>query len=200
MHNVFKRKVDIMSEEMLVRHCAPTLMGLKTGNMFSCRFETKLEEHNALTEMNKKLTSKGLRVIPLRHHNGATLIYLYRPSKLKKDLSSKQAADILKNMGYCCENANLCLVSLMKRLRQSDDFPHEIGLFLGYPPEDVCGFIDNNGCNCKCVGCWKVYGDENKAKQTFDKYKRCTELCCSLVERGLGIENLAVSDKTVLKA
>lgn len=28
-----------MSEEMLVRHCAPTLAGLKTGNLFSCEFE-----------------------------------------------------------------------------------------------------------------------------------------------------------------
>ena len=36
-----------MPEEMLVRHCAPTLMGLKTGNMFSCRFETKEEEHRS---------------------------------------------------------------------------------------------------------------------------------------------------------
>lgn len=182
-----------MSEEILVRHCAPTLMGLKTGNMFSCRFETKEDEHKTLTEMNRKLTPKGLRVIPLRHHNGSTLIYLYRPSKLKKDLNTKQAAHILGEMGYCCENINLCLVSLMKKLRQNDDFPHEIGLFLGYPPEDVCGFITNKGCGCKCVGCWKVYGDENKAKQTFDKYKRCTELCCSLMAKGFSIENFTVS-------
>ena len=182
-----------MSEEMLVRHCSPTLMGLKTGNMFSCRFATKEDEHKNLTQMNRKLTPKGLRVIPLRHNNGATLIYLYRPSKLKKDLNSKQATDILEKMGYCCENVNLCIVSLMKKLQTNNDFPHEIGLFLGYPPEDVCGFIKNKGCGCKCVGCWKVYGDENKAKQTFDKYKRCTELCCSLVEKGYRIENFAVS-------
>ncbi len=25
------------------------------------------------------------------------------------------------------------------------DFPHEIGLLLGYPPEDVIGFIENRG-------------------------------------------------------
>ena len=27
-----------MSEELLVRHCAPTLAGLKTANLFACRF------------------------------------------------------------------------------------------------------------------------------------------------------------------
>ncbi len=42
-------------------------------------------------------------------------------------------------------------------------FPHEIGLFLGYPPEDVCGYIRNKGKCQKCTGHWQVYGDENFA-------------------------------------
>lgn len=58
-----------MSEELLVRHCAPTLMGLKTGNMFSCRFETKEDERCSLTELNRRLGEKGIRVIPLRHQS-----------------------------------------------------------------------------------------------------------------------------------
>ncbi len=182
-----------MSEEVLVRHCAPTLMGLKTGNMFSCRFATKEEEHHSLTELNRKLRSKGLRVIPLRHLKGMTLVYLYRPSRLQKDLNDCQAVRLLRTMGYQQESVNLCLAVLMKKLRQSEEFPHEIGLFLGYPPEDVCGFIQHKGGSCKCVGSWKVYGDENKARRTFEKYKRCTELCCSLAAKGYRVEHLAVS-------
>ena len=182
-----------MSEELLVRHCAPTLMGLKTGNMFSCRFETKEDEHRSLTELNHKLGNKGIRVIPLRRLNGSTLIYLYRPSKLKNDLSNKKAIEILNEMGYVRNSANICLAGLMKKLRESEDFPHEIGLFLGYPPEDVCGFIRNKGSGCKCVGCWKVYGDAEKAKKTFLKYRKCTDLCCSLAAKGYSIERMAVS-------
>lgn len=182
-----------MSEEVLVRHCAPTLMGLKTGNMFSCRFATKEEEHHSLTELNRRLGSKGLRAIPLRHLHGATLVYFYRPSMLQKDLHDAQAADLLRSMGYHQESVNLCLAALMKKLRQSEEFPHEIGLFLGYPPEDVSGFIEHKGSGCKCVGCWKVYGDADKARRTFEKYKRCTELCCSLAAKGYRAEHMAVS-------
>ena len=58
-----------MSEELLVRHCAPTLMGLKTGNMFSCRFETKEDERCSLTELHNKHGDKGIRVILLCHDN-----------------------------------------------------------------------------------------------------------------------------------
>ena len=182
-----------MSEEILVRHCAPTLMGLKTGNMFSCRFETKEDERRSLTELNRRLGSKGIRVIPLRHHNGSTLVYLYRPSRLRNDLSNKQAMEMLREMGYRQEGVNICLAGLMKKLRENEDFPHEIGLFLGYPPEDVCGFIRNKGSGCKCVGCWKVYGDADKAQRTFDKYRKCTEICCTLAAKGYSIERMTVS-------
>ena len=182
-----------MPEEMLVRHCAPTLMGLKTGNMFSCRFETTEEEHRSLKEINCRLSEKGLRAIPLRHLNGYTLVYLYRPSRLRNDLINEQAVSILREMGYRKESVNLCLAELMKKLRENDEFPHEIGLFLGYPPEDVCGFIKHKGSGCICVGCWKVYGNAEKAQMTFEKYKRCTELCCSLMSKGYSVERLAVS-------
>lgn len=182
-----------MSEELLVRHCAPTLMGLKTGNMFCCRFDTREEEHRSLTEINHKLGGKGLCAIPLRRMNGSTLVYLYRPSRLQNDLSSAQASGILREMGYEQSSVRGYLAGLMKKLRENKDFPHEIGLFLGYPPEDVCGFIKNKGCGCKCVGSWKVYGDADKAQRTFDKFRKCTELCCSLMSKGYSVESMAVS-------
>ena len=49
---------------------------------------------------------------------------------------------------------------LIERLQNREDFPHEIGLFLSYPPEDVQGFIDNRAHNYKRICAWKVYGDE----------------------------------------
>ena len=47
---------------------------------------------------------------------------------------------------------------------ESGEFPHEVGLFLSYPPEDVKGFIDHRANDFKCAGLWKVYGDEEKAR------------------------------------
>ena len=88
---------------------------------------------------------------------------------------------------------NRCIVQLVKKLRSESSFPHEIGLFLGYPPEDVCGFIENKAEDCKCVGCWKVYGDADKAQLLFDKYKKCTQLCRSLFAKGCTLDKLAVS-------
>ena len=82
---------------------------------------------------------------------------------------------------------------LARRLTAAGGFPHEIGLFLSYPPEDVLGFILNKACNHKCVGCWKVYGDEQAAKCIFRRYKKCSKIYSQQWEQGKSIEQLTVA-------
>lgn len=178
-----------MSEELIVRHCAPTLANLKTGSLFVCPITDKPSFFSSLRSLNELLVPKGLRALPLRIREHSALIYLYRPSRLKKDLEDPAAVKILQEHGYSCYGK--CLPKLMERVRASEEFPHEIGLFLGYPPEDVQGFLDHRPC--KCTGCWKVYGDETKAKQTFDLYKKCERVYCQQLAHGTDIERLTVA-------
>lgn len=181
-----------MSEELIIRHCSPTLAGLKTGNMFACDYNSIEEMRNAVRLWNKALSHKGIRILPLRYSGKRALIYIYRPSHLKSDLSNKSAQSILKGCGYCESSADGCVVRLVKRMAEYDEFPHEIGLFLGYPPEDVYGFIKNRAAHCKCVGCWKVYGDERAARKTFAKYKKCTDAYFAQHAKGRSVERLTV--------
>ena len=178
-----------MSEELIVRHCAPTLANLKTGSLFVCPITDRASFFSSLRSLNELLVPKGLRALPLRIREYSALIYLYRPSRLKKDLEDPAAIKILQDHGYSCYGK--CLPKLIERVRASEEFPHEIGLFLGYPPEDVQGFLDHRPC--KCSGCWKVYGDENKAKKTFDLYKKCERVYCQQLARGIDIKRLTVA-------
>ncbi len=182
-----------MSEELLIRHCSPTLAGIKTGNLFACRFPDKAEMRECVRCWNNLLTKKGLRVLPLRFRNGRALIYLYRPARLSDDLRHGTAERILKERGYCTDTSEKCVVQLIRRLCEYEEFPHEIGLFLGYPPEDVCGFIENKAGGCKCAGCWKVYGDADAARKTFAKYKKCSGVYAALYAKGTSIERLTVA-------
>lgn len=182
-----------MSDEMIIRHCSPTLAGLKTGNLFSCPYEDKKTMLDAVRRLNRRLASRGVRMIPLRIYEDRVLLYLFRPNRLKADLSAKEAAEILQRHGYSQENPAQCLGQLCRRFATSEEFPHEIGLFLGYPPEDVQGFIDNRAKGYKCVGCWKVYGDEQKAKLKFAQYSKCTRVYSSQWAKGKSIERLTVA-------
>ncbi len=132
-----------MSEEAVILHGAPTLAGIKTGSLFRCAYESADAMRTSLREWNRRFSEKGLRVIPLSFENNKALLYLYRPSKLNRDLSDHAASKILSDCGYCDGSPARCISCLAKRIQNCDNFPHEIGLFLGYPPEDVRGFIEH---------------------------------------------------------
>lgn len=180
-------------DELLVRCCAPTLAGIKTGSVFSCPYESREALIGELRRLNRCLSPRGIRLAALRFGATRALLYLFRPAELARDLSGRCAREILSEAGYEGGCAGKCMQCLIRRLREGEDFPHEIGLFLSYPPEDVRGFIDNKARNFKFCGHWKVYGDEEKARRLFDKYNRCTESYCRFFRAGFGVERLAVA-------
>ncbi len=182
-----------MSEEMFVKCCAPTLAGIKTGSMFSAAYDSREEMLKDVRCLNRQLVGQGLRVVPLRFHQGRALIYVFRPSSLKRDMSNSDTQKLLKDAGYDGMGCEECIHCLMKKLKKSGDFPHEVGLFLSYPPEDVRGFIENHAQNYKFIGYWKVYGDEEKARKTFEQYKKCTDSYCRRVKSGCSLTQLAVA-------
>ena len=184
-----------MIEELLVRCGAPTLAGIKTGSLFSCPYDSRERLTEKLRELNGVLTPRGLRLLPLRYGEGRVLLYLFRPGELERDLCDACARKLLRDAGYGEGCAGEWVRCLIRRLQDSGDFPHEIGLFLSYPPEDVQGFIDNHAQNYKLSGLWKVYGDEKKARRLFDQYDRCTASYCRSLRAGLSLSQLAVETR-----
>ena len=181
-----------MSDEVLIRHCAPTLASIKAGSLFTSRFESEQEMRGSLRRLNQRLRAKGLMAIPLRGREGVGLIYLYRPQLLEKDLQQQDARRLLAAFGYEAGGTASQLRCLAGRLHDGECFPHEIGLFLSYPPEDVDGFIRGDR-EVRLCGAWKVYGDVQAARRTFERYKRCTSSYMKRYRQGWTIEQLAVA-------
>jgi hypothetical protein len=181
----------IMPVDLLIENCAPAFAGIKTGNLFGYQC-SRDEAINDLRNLNHMLLEKGLRAIPLRYRSGRVLMYIYRPARLKKDLENPIAEKILNSCGYPDTDPDMRVRYLITRLEVSGNFPHEIGLFLGYPPEDVDGFIRFSGCNSKFTGYWKVYGDPDKARECFGRYDRCRQAYRLSYKKGVSISQLAV--------
>lgn len=181
-----------MPEDLIVQQCSPTLAGLKTGSLFTCPFRTEEELRADIAALNRRLAPKGVHVRILRVRRRA-LLYLYRPSSLRRDFAAAEAAMLLRQYGYAVDDAEACVTQLCSRLASTSSFPHEIGLFLGYPAEDVRGFIENRAGGCKCVGAWKVYGDEAEARKRFAQFEKCTRIYQTKFSEGRSIERLTVS-------
>ncbi len=178
-----------MIEETLVRQCAPTLAGMKAGSLFSAVIPADQDLCLLLKNLNRRLVPKGLRLLPVRWRRERVLLYLYRGDLLRRDLENRSACLLLEELGYPCPLAGQCVARMVRRVRECPDFPHEVGLFLGYPPEDVRGFMEHR--DCKLTGCWKVYGDPQKAQEIFRRYRQCTAAYCRRWRAGASLEQLA---------
>jgi len=178
-----------MLARSLIKQCSPTMAGIKTGNLLILDQYSE-EEISAFNQMAK---DKGIAAVFLGIKNGRTLIYVYRPDLLKKDLDDPLAQKILSSEGDRFNTPKECITCLIDRINNSPSFPHEIGLMLGYPPEDVKGFIENSGSGFKSCGMWKVYGDVKKASCIWDRYKKCTDIYSRLYDQGTDIEGLIVA-------
>lgn len=181
-----------MLEQRIIEHCAPTLAGIKSGNLFRYRFTCREEVFQELAEINTKLNIRGVFVEVVRWEEDAVLIYAYRKSHLEKELRQDGVYELLGEYGYPdCEVRN-CLEHLKKRLYEYDCFPHEIGVFLGYPLEDVKGFIRYKGKECKYCGLWKVYSNEQETRKLFDKIKKCNLIYSKVFASGRSISQMTV--------
>ena len=125
-----------MAEEILIRQGAPTLAGIKTGSLLPCPCEDREALLADIRKLNRRLSPKGLCLLPLRFLAGQALLYLYRPAELRRDLRDAQASELLRQAGY---------------------------------------------------------GGEEKARSLFEKYRKCTEIYCTLWQSGLKLEQLAVA-------
>ena len=182
-----------MIEEYLIGHCSPTLASIKTANLMNVPCENTAELENSINALNPMFKSKGLEILILKRCKKTVLIYAYRKSKLQDDLNKENVFTFLKQFGYESVDASYCIERLKTRLNESEEFPHEIGIFLGYPLGDVVGFIENAGKNSICVGCWKVYCNECEAMKTFAKYDKCKKIYQKLWLEGRSISKLTVA-------
>ena len=181
-------------EAVLVRQCAPTLAGMKPGSIF-CFNHSPLEvSRQKVCQWNKQLAPFGLTVQILleRPGSGSVIVFVYRHDRLEQMLSDDAYQSFLSEAGYERTNLDGLLEQLSYRLRTQPEFPHEIGVFLGYPLRDVIGFIENHGRNFTCCGFWKSYGDPAEMQVCFACYRRCIQTYVAMFEQGIPIERLAV--------
>ena len=180
-------------DSRLVHHCAPTLAGLKAGNLFCLDVADGVVLCNILSRWNQALIPKGVFARVIAERCGRYFIYVYRNSALHNLCCSCEIRNFLKGFGYSCFDTESLLNFFQKRMTRSVCFPHEVGVFLGYPLDDVKDFIAYGGKNYKLIGCWKVYNDVPNSMHIFEVYKKCQRILRERFELGESLEQLTVA-------
>ncbi len=189
----FKDLIYMGFEESLIRNAAPTLAGIKTANLYNFRFKNLRDCIESIHRMNKRLNQKGIYIKLMKNVKDFYLLYVYRKSKLEERIADSEVHTFLQNYGYK-DSGNLAsyIEKLKERINTEPCFPHEIGVFLGYPIEDVRDFIEKKGEGCAYCGEWKVYHDVPAAISFFCKLKKCRDVYARVYEDGRNIYDMTV--------
>ncbi len=183
-----------MLEHAIIDHASPTLARLKLGNLFNHPMGEDFPGEFA--SLRGQLQGRGVTMTILKVAHGKALIYLYQAGELEKALRCEGVRQLLRACGYSAFDVGGALETLKARLNDTDAFPHEIGVFLGYPLEDVKGFIENGGRNCLSCGCWKVYSNECAALAAFARFEKCKAVYQRLFASGCPLTRLTVAART----
>ncbi len=177
-----------MSFDETIIHCsAPALCGIKPASLFSMNSKCFSSGKEKLRAWRPFFSKSKRYFVPLKKSEGRILFFVFDKNLLEKICRDSRNLTYLKSKGYQVEKGfNLILSQLLHRLACQKDFPHEVGLFLGYPLTDVIGFEENSSA-CKYSGFWKVYGDEQGALRKMNLYKTCSEFCMKWVGAGLSV-------------
>lgn len=158
------------SEIVLSYYLAPVILKEKPAGLFAFHQETSryaIEIARALGVHCFKLTSKEEK----------DYLFFYQEDLLWETVRIEGNQSYLEQFGYHIgEGGNTEeLLAVLKEhfqscLLEQKPFPHEIGILLGYPLDDVKAFILKNGQEALLTGYWKVYHNLETARKTFAKY------------------------------
>lgn len=169
-------------ELQLALQCAPVITGLKLSNLLTI-------SPAGYTQVERITEGSFISVCPLLETEEKVVMLLYQKKPLEKYISMCRVKKLLEEEGYKDFSLDAVLPVFCERYENYEegkvDFPHELGLLLGYPPEDVEGFIRNQGKNSLCTGYWKVYENREEKQKLFEKYEYAKENLIQLLHYGL---------------
>jgi hypothetical protein len=181
-------------DNMLIFYCSPTLAGLKMASLLCLPQQENMPEfRNLIDNYNQKYNKQHLHFRILHACSQRILLYIYRPDRVASYVHRQDIFSFLMQYGYSSGSVGTMLDYLSKRFSIHGCFPHEAGIFLGYPLEDVRGFITHKGNNAKLCGEWKVYGDPLAATRIFHAYHCCRQEYISRFRSGTTLKSLIVA-------
>ncbi len=175
--------------ETLIKYCSPVFAELKPSYLIMVKNNDNLnKEANNLKPI---LKNNGFRLRELGGCINVRRYLLFNENNLTKAVFTNLNINLLKQMNYKITNLDDLITQLYKKIEtKGQPFPHEIGIFLGYPYSDTIGFIKNNGENEKYCGYWKVYANVEQAKKNFLSFDMCKKEFCEAFERGCPFEEI----------
>lgn len=163
---------------------APTLSRNKPSSIITLKRDNG--RLNILWEKYRYIFLEEYKInfLELKKNEYSSVILFYYPDEIESVLYEGKNMDFLSRFGYRKEFDLIQNLFILKE-RFKNICPHEIGVFLGYPLNDVICFMEQSERQCLMCGYWKVYDDVDRAKQVFVNYDRARYNIAKSVMQGV---------------
>lgn len=167
--------------------CSLVLSGIKPSNLL-------IYSNHCEGCISEELKNTGAEHMKLYTGKNDSVSIIFNREKLEKSLLDEENRKFIKQYGYEDFSVNSVIEKLAGRYTEFKEgraeFPHEMGIVLGYPLEYVSGFIENNGKNYLYSGYWKVYKNAEEKIQLFKIYKDIKKYFVEQIENGRQIHQI----------
>lgn len=162
---------------------APSICGIKCGSLVNITDKNKKMREVWQEKGKELLECLDLSSFTINEDSDRFLIYFYNRNQLENMLGKTNIRAFLRNLQYPSSFKVIDALEFIK-YRFNEGLPHEIGLFLGIPLEDVQGFISNAGKNYLYCGYWKVYSNIDHSMKVFQQYSNLREKVMNHIAEG----------------
>lgn len=141
------------------------------------------------------LESIGLKYVNLRECDNALIILIYNEDLLKSYVFRDENKKFLIQIGYEEENNISKYLFILKDRYKEFNCPHELGIFLGFPLNDVKDFMECKKDKCLSCGYWLVYNNLREARATFNMYDKVKDYTINHILNGDSSYNIVLNIK-----
>lgn len=165
-----KNRIDSSYIKWILELLGPVILGSKPSEILNISSKDKEKNikikdielfFNNCSRISYEIIHKG---------NGSIRVLFINKEALQLKLENKKCLNFLKFIGYPTNyNLDQYINVLMDKLKE-EDFPHEIGIFLGYPLKDVVGFMGYGKYEFYKTKYWKIYGDPEISAEVYNRF------------------------------
>ena len=157
-------------ENLLIYQASLVIAGVKPATTFTISLKNE-----RLNNLWNKYGINFLNSVPLDYYelvstDNLRVVIIYNEKSLLKNLSNTMTHNFLVNLGYPKDLNIKPYLNILKKRYLIYTCPHELGVFLGIPLDDVKDFINCSEKKCLLCGYWKVYNNLHRASALFQKY------------------------------
>ena len=184
-----------------VRAAGAVIEGEKPAAIFSVRIEpagiprgpqTRTALRDAIRTYEVEFTLRGITLTTLGERSGRIELLAYRPN-LVAEVLGDPACSLPPGAGLSRgqrggAHGHPSQAPCGIPARRANPLPHEVGVVLGYPLEDVLGYMRGECETCR--GPWRSYGDARAAELRFMRVVRGERTCRERFASGVTLDRL----------